>query len=298
MKRTTYQPLILAGLICLVIGSSQTALARKGMPKHVIVIGFDGLSAKSITNGAKMPNLHKLMDEGSYTLQQRSILPSSSACNWASMFMGAGPELHGFTDWGTQTPQVEPRELNHYGNFPGIFGLYRDKAPSAEIGYIYEWGGMRYLADTLAISYCKNATLLQQENSCLNSAIKYIREKKPNLCAIIFDEPDHTGHSRGWESEEYMTKMQQLDSYLGKMVEAIKEAGIMNETVIMVVADHGGKTMNEMQTPLVFYGKGIKKGYRITQNTMVYDVAATIAYMLKVKQPQVWIARPITSIFK
>lgn len=298
MKRTTYQPLILAGLICLVIGSSQTALARKGMPKHVIVIGFDGLSAKSITNGAKMPNLHKLMDEGSYTLQQRSILPSSSACNWASMFMGAGPELHGFTDWGTQTPQVEPRELNHYGNFPGIFGLYRDKAPSAEIGYIYEWGGMRYLADTLAISYCKNATLLQQENSCLNSAIKYIREKKPNLCAIIFDEPDHTGHSRGWESEEYMTKMQQLDSYLGKMVEAIKEAGIMNETVIMVVADHGGKTMNEMQTPLVFYGKGIKKGYRITQSTMVYDVAATIAYMLKVKQPQVWIARPITSIFK
>ena len=53
-----------------------------------------------------------------------------------------------------------------------------------------------------------------------------------------------------------------------------------------------------MQTPLVFYGKGIKKGYRITQSTMVYDVAATIAYMLKVKQPQVWIARPITSIFK
>lgn len=79
----------------------------------------------------------------------------------------------------------------------------------------------------------------------------------------------------------------------------------MNKTVIMVVADHGGinkghggKTMNEMQTPLVFYGKGIKKGYRITQSTMVYDVAATIAYMLKVKQPQVWIARPITSIFK
>lgn len=305
MKRTTYLPLILAGLICLTIGTSQTAFARKAMPKHVIVIGFDGLSARSITDGAKMPNLHKLMDEGSYTLQQRSILPSSSACNWASMFMGAGPELHGFTDWGTQTPQVEPRERNHYGNFPGIFGLYRDKAPSAEIGYIYEWGGMRYLADTLAMSYCQNATPSQQENGCLNSAIKYIKEKKPNLCAIIFDEPDHTGHSKGWESEEYMTKVQQLDSYLGKLVEAVKEAGIMDETVIIVVADHGGinkghggKTMNEMQTPLVFYGKGIKKGYQITQSTMGYDIAATIAYMLKVKQPQVWIARPITSIFK
>jgi predicted AlkP superfamily phosphohydrolase/phosphomutase len=38
-----------------------------------------------------------MMENGSYTLKMRSVLPSSSAVNWASMFMGAGPELHGYT---------------------------------------------------------------------------------------------------------------------------------------------------------------------------------------------------------
>ena len=34
-----------------------------------------------------MPNVKKLMAEGSYTLKKRSVLPSSSAVNWGSMYM-------------------------------------------------------------------------------------------------------------------------------------------------------------------------------------------------------------------
>lgn len=52
-----------------------------------------------------------------------------------------------------------------------------------------------------------------------------------------------------------------------------------------------------MQTPIVFYGKGIKQGARITESKMVYDIAGTVAFMLGVEQPQVWIARPIRSAF-
>ena len=55
--------------------------------------------------------------------------------------------------------------------------------------------------------------------------------------------------------------------------------------------------MNEMQTPIVFYGKNVKKGFKIPESTMVYDIAGTIAYLLDVPQPQVWIARPIMSAF-
>lgn len=49
------------------------------------------------------------MDAGCYTLKKRSVLPSSSAVNWASMFMGAGPELHGYTEWGSKTPELPSR---------------------------------------------------------------------------------------------------------------------------------------------------------------------------------------------
>lgn len=60
--------------------------------EHVFVIGLDGWGAYSVEK-ADMPNVKALMDAGCYTLKKRSVLPSSSAVNWASMFMGAGPEL-------------------------------------------------------------------------------------------------------------------------------------------------------------------------------------------------------------
>ncbi len=47
---------------------------------------------------------------------------------------------------------------------------------------------------------------------------------------------------------------------LALIVSAVKEAGMMDETVFILSADHGGKgtghggkTMNEMQTPIVFW---------------------------------------------
>ena len=95
-----------------------------------------------------------------------------------------------------------------------------------------------------------------------------------------------------------------FDCCLTLVMVAVREAGIMDDSVGILTADHGGietghggKTMNEMQTPIVFYGKNVKKGFKIPESTMVYDIAGTIAYLLDVPQPQVWIARPIMSAF-
>lgn len=279
---------------------------EKNLPKHVILIGFDGLSAHCLNNGADMPTFRKMMAGGASTLENRSILPSSSACNWASMFMGAGPELHGYTEWGSRTPELPSRVVNGDNRFPNIFGLYRDKSPDAEIGYIFGWEGMNYLVDTLAINYRRLEPMTVENPEGLTSvAAQYIKEKKPNFCAVIFDEPDGTGHGKGWSSPEYFSMVNHLDSCLAEVVNAVQEAGIMDETVIILSADHGGietghggKTMNEMQTPIVIYGKNVKKGFKIPESTMVYDIAGTIAYLLDVQQPQVWIARPILSAFE
>lgn len=288
---------------CTATTSAEKTIKR---PKHVIMVGFDGFSAYSFNNGANMPTVRKMMEEGSFTLENRSVLPTSSAVNWASMFMGAGPELHGYTTWGSRTPEIPSRVVNSDNRFPNIFGLYRDKAPDAEIGYIYEWGGINFLADTLAMSFRQQVSMNEQNpDGCTDVAVKYIKEKKPNLCAVIFDQPDGTGHKYGWESTEYLDKLNHLDQCLAKIVAAVEEAGIKDETVIMVVSDHGGidknhggKSVKEIQTPIFFSGKGIKKGFKIPESTMIYDIAGTLAYMLDVEQPQVWIARPIKSIFE
>lgn len=276
---------------------------------HVILIGLDGWTARSIEK-ADMPNVKQLMQEGSYTLKKRSALPSSSAINWATMFMGSGPELHGFTTWGSKTPEVEPRELSHYGLYPGIWGLMRDQYLESEIGYFYQWGGLQYLAELEAMSTQKNVTVeegseIQADQATITEAVQYIKDKKPNLMGIIIDEPDHTGHVYGFDSPEYIEKLKELDGFVGEIVNAVKEAGFFENTIFIVTSDHGGieknhggKTMEEMETAFIVCGKNVKKGYNFTESMMQYDVASTIAYIFNIEQPQVWIGRPVKQIFE
>ncbi len=277
----------------------------KNPPKHVILIGFDGMSANSLKNGIEMPSFRSMMKRGSYTLKNRSVLPSSSAANWASMFMGASPELHGFNTWGSQKPDFDSREMTENNLFPDIFYLIRQVQPKAEMGHIYEWGGMYYLADNKSIDNIRQATLSGIDiKSAVAPAVDYIKAEKPNFSAIIFAEPDGAGHSEGWESDDYINMLNHLDNALQAIVDAVEEAGMMDETVFILASDHGGKgtghggpTLDEMETPIVFCGKGIKSDFEIPESTMVYDIASTIGYMFGVDQPQVWIGRPIMSIF-
>lgn len=278
----------------------------KNPPKHVILIGFDGMSANSLKNGVAMPNYRSMMKKGSYTLKTRSVLPSSSAANWASMFMGASPELHGFNTWGSQKPDFDSRELTENNLFPDIFYLIRQVEPKAELGHIYEWGGMYYLADNKSIDNIRQATLSGINiKSAVAPAVEYIKTEKPNFCAIVFAEPDGAGHNEGWETDAYYNMLNHLDNALQAIVDAVEQAGMIDETVFVLVSDHGGKdkkhggpTLDEMEIPLVFCGKGIKSDFEIPESTMVYDIASTIGYMFGVNQPQVWIGRPVMSIFE
>lgn len=299
MKRLIVLFLILfAGL------SVSYAARTKGVKdiKHVVLIGLDGWGAYSVPK-ADMPMVKSMMNSGAYTLEARSVLPSSSAVNWATMIMGAGPELHGFTTWGSQKPDLPSRVLNQYGLFPTIFSLLREQKPKSELGYIYEWDGMSYLVEKDALSFSKHAEGGNQITT--DVAVTYIQNKKPDFLMIAFDQPDGVGHSSGHDTPEYYAKLTELDSCIAKIVEAVKKAGIYESTLFLLTADHGGinkghggKTMQEMQIPFIASGAGIKQGHQITASVMQFDTAATLAYIFGVTPPQVWIGRPVTEIFK
>jgi len=278
---------------------------RKNLSQHVILIGFDGWGAYSVEK-ADMPNLKQLMANGSYTLKKRAVLPSASAVNWASMFMGAEPELHGYTEWGSKVPELPSRIISHYGIFPAIFGLYRDANPNAEIGYIYEWGGMKYLSEQQAMSFSMQVmNYKENQDTTAIIACNYIKEKRPNLLAVIYDDPDAVGHRAGHDTPEYYETLKSLDVYIGQIIQAVKDAGIYDETIFIVTSDHGGinkghggKTMEEMETPFIIAGKNVKKGYKMNNSMMQFDVASTIAYIFGLEQPQVWVGRPMIESFE
>ena len=273
--------------------------------KHVVLIGLDGWGAYSVQK-AEIPTIKTMMNNGCYTLKKRSALPSSSAINWATMFMGAGPELHGYTEWNSQVPELPSRTVTENNIFPTIFYLLHKAQPKAEIGCLYEWSGIKYLVDTLALNYHAQAPDYNKYPEALcGMAEKYIKEKKPTLLAVCFDNPDHVGHKIGHDTPAYYAKLKELDTYIKRIVEATKEAEIFSETIFILTSDHGGinhthggKTMQEMESPFIIFGKNVKKGGEFSESMMQYDVAPTIAYIFGLKQPQVWIGRPMTQVFE
>lgn len=79
---------------------------------------------------------------------------------------------------------------------------------------------------------------------------------------------------------------------------------MLSESVVILASDHGGidknhggLTLEELESPLVFYGAGIKKG-KIVAPTVKYDIAPTIAYMFGIEQPAVWVGKPILSVLQ
>lgn len=273
--------------------------------EHVFLIGIDGWGAYSM-NKAKVPNIRQLMRSGSYTLKKKAVLPSSSAPNWASMYMGVGPELHGYCEWGSQVPDLPSRVLNEHHIFPTIFSILREQMPQSEIGNLCEWDGIRFLVDTLALNYDRHVVEAGTDSAATcRYAVNYIKKKKPTFFNIVFDALDHVGHAVGHDTPAYYAKLEEIDCYIGEIVNAMKEAGILEKSIVIVTADHGGiknnhggRTMQEMETPFVICGENIKKNYEIQESMMQFDVASTIAAIYNLKQPQVWIGRSVSSIFE
>lgn len=304
MKRN----LLLTILLMLALVAA-TAASRKGpKPKanHVVLIGIDGWGAYSVPKAHDIPNIRYFMDNGCYTLTDRSVLPSASAINWASMFMGVPTEMHGYTQWDSKLPEI-PLVVTNADNIPPtIFSAVREQMPAAETGCLFEWDGIKHLVDTLAISYvaqAKNCDKDPQELSRM--AAEYIKAKKPQFVAVCFDQLDHTGHAVGHDTPEYYNTLASVDKQIGTIVEAVKTAGIWDDCIFILTADHGGidkghggKTLQEMQIPFIVWGKGVKQGGHITETMMQYDCAATIAICLGVKPAPSWRGKAPQSAFK
>ena len=280
--------------------------AKKWKAKHVILIGIDGWGAYSVPKSYKIPNIKMLMDNGCYSLTKRSVLPSASAINWASMFNGAPTEMHGYTRWNSKVPEIPSMYVNNHGVFPTIFSILREQYPNAETGCIYEWDGVKYVIDSLAVNFRDYAPDYRDDPEHLTRiAEQYIKEKKPTLFAVCYVHLDWAGHHLGHDTQGYYDILALLDRQVGRIIQALKDAGIYDDSVIMMTADHGGvgtghggKSLLEMETPFIVYGKGIKKLGRIDDVIMQYDTPATIAEIFGLKRPQAWRGQPIYSVFK
>jgi predicted AlkP superfamily pyrophosphatase or phosphodiesterase len=301
--------LLAAVLSCVTNTTITTTCVYTGLPqnggaenKHVILIGLDGWGAYSLPK-ADMPVVKRMMREGSYTLKALSVLPSNSAPNWSSMVMGAPPRVTGYPGYRSVTDRYRS-VTDRYGLFPTIFAALKAQRPESTIGFFFEWEELDRLCPAEIADHKERIPDLSNNSNAVEAIGDYIKTKKPTLTMIVFDEPDHTGHSAGHGTKAYYEKLRQLDRFIGVIEEAVRAAGIYDETVFVLSADHGGIlwghggfTLRERRIPLIFSGGTIKRGHVISQPVHIYDSAPAVASILGIDPPSVWKGRAIREIF-
>ena len=284
--------------------------SAKKLYKHVVIIGIDGLTIDGFQI-TTTPVLSYVIANGAVKYGARSVLPSSTIPNWGAMIHGAGTEASGITsnNWQSDGQRMSPVVTNQWGLFPGIFDIIRAQIPKAEQGIMFNWSGFGFanhfnnLLQRAIINRCGIYPDSPEETA--RHACDYIISKKPTFFFVILNHVDGTGHEHGFMSEEYHQAIANADRLAGKIIESIITAGMIDNTLIMILSDHGGsgkkhggESDDEVSLPYFFYGKGIKKNYKIQQPVYAYDIAATVAFALNLKVPYAWTGRPVLAAFE
>jgi len=289
-----------------VLLTAKGAVGQQTAPQgieHVIVIGIDGLSSNGLREAAT-PTIDKLIAQGSVVWDARTVLPSVSSPNWASMITGAGPEQHGVTsnEWEVDSVRLQPVVQNESGRFPSIFDVVHAQRPGAEIASVYDWDGFGRLYDKASVSYDAH---FKSADATAAAFSQYIVEKKPVFAMIQLDHVDHAGHEYGHMTPEYLASIAHADALVAGILDGIAQAGIADQTLVILSSDHGGigkghggENIAEVTIPIILSGRGVKAGYVVQQPTYTYDTAATAAFALGLTQPYAWIGRPILPAFK
>lgn len=79
-----------------------------------------------------------------------------------------------------------------------------------------------------------------------------IKEYKPNLMALRFFAIDHFSHTTGANSLKTHEAVRVTDSLVGTVLNAVKEAGIQKNTVVIITGDHGHTDTKGIFSPNVY----------------------------------------------
>jgi predicted AlkP superfamily pyrophosphatase or phosphodiesterase len=300
----------------LVVALGVLALNSRAAPlaKHVFIISLDGGKPAAIER-SQMPTLRRLVAEGAHTWTANTIFPSLTLPGHTSMLTGVGPDKHHIL-WNGWVP------TNGTVRVPTVFSEAKRAGYSTAMFVGKEKFCHLLLPNsvdefdfngTVASAVIKNedgdgkakpgeASLAE---NVARDAAAYIVQYKPNLCFIHFADPDVVGHKFGWDSPEQLRAFARTDGALKVILKAIRKAGIKQETVVIISADHGGhgkghgtRSPEDMHIPWIAWGKGVKPAFTITAPVTTCDTTATALWLLNVPCPASLDGRPVTSAFQ
>lgn len=281
--------LILGGFCLVPRTVGPMAQAQQAAASHVFIISVDGMVPDYYTAperlGLRMPNLLKLKNGGAYAEGMEGVYPTVTYPSHTTLVTGLRPAAHGIVQNRIFEPPTAPqtRAWYWYANALKTDTLWTlaKKAGmvtaavgwpvtvGAEIDYnvpeIYEPGenpqtwkvvaqhstpGL--LEKALGPSLGKDVSVDERLTRVSEHIIKTHR---PHLLLLHLIELDGVHHRNGPRTKPALETAEREDGYLGRIVEATRQAGIYDKTTFVVVSDHGFAAIKQRFAPNVLLAK-------------------------------------------
>ncbi|NOT05291.1 MAG: sulfatase-like hydrolase/transferase [Anaerolineales bacterium] len=262
---------------------------------RVLIVTFDGLRPDAIAE-AKMTNVMALMQSGAYTLNAQTILPSSTLPSHASMLTGMCPSKH-IVRWNEYVPE------NGYARGTDIFDLAH--GAGLQTAMVVGKEKLRQVtepASTDFFAFIDETDKIDDFTTVTRLAIEQVKVGF-NLMLVHFPDGDLAGHDEGWMSRAQLKAYAKDDRSFGLILQALKDRGMYEDTIIIVTADHGGHDSShgtdapeDMTIPWIISGPRVYPS-QLTTPVHTMDTAATAAFVLGLPLPPEWDGVPVFEAF-
>ena len=196
---------------------------------HVAVIGIDGMG--NFNRQANTPCMDRIFENGAVTFDAYSMDPTISAENWGGMLIGVEPAVHNLTN-GYICTHPYKSEL-----YPTVFRRIREAYPDALLASVVNWNPINIGIVEDGIGVIKETA---DDDTALTEKIVACVAKKPDFLFVQLDDADGAGHSFGYGEPGHLECIEKIDALVGKIYDAYINAGIIDDTLFISLADHGG----------------------------------------------------------
>lgn len=226
--------------------SPQTPQTVEKAPAHkkVLMIGIDGVRPDALV-AANTPNLDRLAQNGTLSLQARTTAITSSGPAWSSILTGARMGLHGIVD-----NSFEGSAVN---SWPTWLERLETARPDSFTAAVVQWAPIHEHLTGGRIDLSMPA---DSGASVTEGAVELLQSQTQDLTALFlhYDDVDHAGHDKGYgvEIPEYLAAIEKVDAEIGVVLDALgaRRNLVFEDWMILVGTDHGGEgTSHGSDTP-------------------------------------------------
>ena len=251
---------------------------------HVIAISIDGLNPAAISKLGKSrtPAFHRLMREGSYTLNARTDREKTSTLpNHTTMLTGRPVSArrggHGYTGNFDNGGTIH-RAAGHY--VASVFDVVHDHGGSTAVFAaktkfrIYKrtrntHGARDREGANNGRAKIDRFTIDRNNTRLVAKLTAELRRKPREFTFVHLSLPDRAGHARGFMSQPYLKAVMRTDKLLGRILDAVTDhPALRRHTLLILTADHGGRgashyavsKLQNFRIPFMTWGAGVPAG--------------------------------------